>query len=58
MNCEIVKLQWFLTIHFASLFFVNKRKRAEAAGGRNSVCEQRYHGSRVRTENSNLIEKR
>jgi hypothetical protein len=50
-------LQWFLTILFESLLCSNTRERVAAATGRNSVCEQRYHGSSIRTQNNNIIEK-
>jgi hypothetical protein len=43
---------------FASPLCVSTRERAMAAAGQKSVCGLRYRGSRVRTKNSNLTEKR
>ena len=56
-NCKIVKMQWFLTILFASLICFNQRKRAAMVAGQKYVCELRYHKSRVLPKNSNLIKK-
>ena len=49
-------MQWFLTILFASLLCYNKCSQAAVAAGQKSGCELRYHRSRVRPKNSNLIE--
>jgi hypothetical protein len=57
MNCKNVKTQWFLTILFASPLFLNQCERAAAAARKKYDCGLRYHGLRVRTECSNLIEK-
>jgi hypothetical protein len=50
-NCKIIKMQWFLTILFASLIC----KWAAVVAGQKYVCELRYRKSRVLPKNSNLI---
>jgi hypothetical protein len=51
-------MQWFLTIVFVSPLCFNKLNQVAAAAGQKSVYELRYHRSRVRPKNSNLIEKK
>jgi hypothetical protein len=43
---------------FASPLCVSTRERAMAVAGQKSVCGLRYHDSRVRTKNSNVIVKK
>jgi hypothetical protein len=52
-------MQWFLAIPFALALCYNKCNQpvAAAVAGQTSVCGLRYHRSRVRPKNSNLIEK-
>jgi hypothetical protein len=47
-----------LTVFFALPLCVSTREQFTAAAGQKSVCGLRYRGSRVRTKNSNLIEKK
>ena len=57
MNFKFINILWFFTVFFASPLCVSSCERAMVVAGQKSVCGLQYRGSRIRTKNSNLIEK-
>ena len=58
MNCKIINILSFLTVLFCVAALCKYTRAGDGGGGSKSVCGLRYRGSRVRTKNSNLIEKK